>query len=792
MFILPQTLGRTCTRRGLSTIPQRASIIGQNLPVDIHPEVEEALAHNKPVVALETALVTHGLPHPASLDVPVKLEKIVRSQGSIPATIGLVGGRVKIGLERNELERLADRRGRPAKISRRDIAAAIATGRDGGTTCSATLVFAALAGIKVFATGGLGGVHRGGENSLDISADLQELARCPVGLVSSGVKSILDIKRTLEYLETLGVPVISYSKTKEFPAFFSRHSGHNVPWNMDDPLTAAKLLYTQNQLGLQNGALIAVPIPEEHEAAGKEIQKLVDQAVRESEENGANRLGNDTTPWLLDRIAKLSQGRSLTNNIALLENTAVVGGQIAVEYQKLAGKESPRMNPSSSFRNYSVSLLGVQQNLVQSSSNSSQIPPAAIVPHPSDANVIIVGCAAVDVTAQETVGLSPELAKHSTTPGRVNLSLGGVGRNIAEATHRVMKAKFPGLSSLLLAPIGEDPFAQIISSGLQTSGMRTDGLITFVDEDTAVCNMVLDGQGGLVGGVADMKINEKITADAIIPHLTKHVPSLVALDGNITPATLQALVAYCNEHRLKVLFEPTSVIKSNSVLPAVAAALKEEYLGAPITYCTPNLLELNQLYEMAQSEQYGLMESQSWWSVVDSLNLGTAFRMELEQLSRRPITETNSRPGNTLSFLVEQGVAQKAIHLLPFFQHLIIKCGDQGVLVVMNISPLDAATSGWKNEKSNPRQRHIVATGKSGEIIVIQHFPPLPVEAVMNVTGAGDSFVGALLATLANSPAAPYNPKTLNEAVSTAQKAAVLTLQSPFAVSPLLSIMSAA
>jgi len=310
-------------------------IRNRRAPLDVHPEVEEALINRRAVVALETALVTHGLPYPSSLEVPLALEGIVRSTGAIPATIGIIDGRIKIGLKKDELARLAERRYKPAKVSRRDIATAITTRSDGGTTCSATLVFAALAGIKVFATGGLGGVHRGGETSLDISADLQELTRCPVGLVSSGIKSILDIGRTLEYLESLGVPALTYGESREFPAFFSRHSGFYVPWNVETSLNAAKVLHTQWQLGMQNGVLIAVPIPEEYEAVGEKIQLSVNQAVSESEQNGINKSGRDATPWLLNRIAELTKGESLVSNIALLKNTALIGGQIAVNYQKL-------------------------------------------------------------------------------------------------------------------------------------------------------------------------------------------------------------------------------------------------------------------------------------------------------------------------------------------------------------------------------------------------------------------------------------------------------------------------
>lgn len=231
--------------------------------------------------------------------------------------------------------------------------------------------------------------------------------------------------------------------------------------------------------------------------------------------------------------------------------------------------------------------------------------------------------------------------------------------------------------------------------------------------------------------------------------------------------------------------EPTSTLKSTVILPAIAAALHQDDLRAPITYCTPNLLELTRLYEVARSEHF-LENHPAWWSVVDNLNLGSVFRIDLEQLSRRPVSDRDPLGAN-LSFLLDQGYAQKAIYLLPFFQHILIKCGDRGALVVMRISTGDTAFSGWKNERSNPIRRYVVAEGKNGELLVIQHFPPLPVKLPVSVTGAGDSFVGALLAMLVDDSSKLYHPETLQELMSTAQKAAVLTLECQSAVSPLLS-----
>ncbi|KAG6862362.1 hypothetical protein C0995_011802 [Termitomyces sp. Mi166 len=687
--------------------------------VDVHPEVEDALASNKPVVALETALITHGFPYPANSELALSLESIVRAQGSIPATIGLIDGRVKIGLEKKEIERLANKEKRPAKISRRDIAAAMALKSDG-----------ALAGIKVFATGGLGGVHRGGEKSMDVSADLAELTRCPVALVSAGVKSILDIPRTLEYLETLGVPVLTYGATHEFPAFFSRHSGVNVPWNVTDPIKAAEILYKQWQLGMKNGVVFAVPIPEQFEEIGVHIQRAVDQAVAESEDNGISKLGKEATPWLLSRVGELTQGTSRASNIALIENTALVGGKIALEYQKLINKP----------------CLAIP-SIPKVTANDSPLPPA---------NLMIIGSSAVDVTAQ-ALGMKENLKNHSTSPGTIFLSLGGVARNVAEASHRILSARSSHLSPILVSPIGNDAFGRLLVEETIQFGMRVDGFISS-NRRTAVCNMFLDNDGGLTSGIADMDITAELEADTVIPLIEKHKPRLVALDGNLSPEAIKGVLGHC---------------------------IKNDIQGrAPITFISPNTLELAHIFSHA--ELLGLTAHPAWWRMIDDLSLGSSFRLDLERLARLNVDDNDPSRG-TLAFLINQGIAQMSIKLLPFFQHLIIKCGEQGVIVAMRVSGSVSTKSLWAGMNSEITQRRIIAHGSSNESAILQHFPPHPIERVVNVTGAGDSFVGALLANLVHQPHIFNDPVGSANVVSMAQHAAILTLQSNLAVSPLLS-----
>ncbi|KAA1471543.1 indigoidine synthase A-like protein [Dentipellis sp. KUC8613] len=775
--------------RGAHGLPASlARALDNDAPIDVHPEVEDALRTRKPIVALETTIITHGMPYPANRDTAQSVERNVRSTGAIPATIGLLGGRIKIGLDAGQLEHLADTEGNPGavKLSRRDLGAAIALKKDGGTTCSTTLILAALAGIKVFATGGLGGVHRGGEASMDVSADLHELSKCPVGLVSAGVKSILDIGRTLEYLETLGVPVVTYGPTNDFPAFYSRKSGFHSPWVVNDPLTAANILHSQHQLGMRNGALFAAPIPEAYEAVGQDIQRAVEQAVQESEANGMSKRGKEVTPWLLNRVKELTQGQSLASNIALIENTSLIGGRIAVEYARMANEGNSEQSLSSKEALYSGLSLPPA---------STARPTAPVQTQDGPAKLMVIGSAAVDITARTIPSTGSDLDRglHSTSPGSVSLCLGGVGRNMAEAAHRILVSQSPSLASAvsLVSSVGNDSFGRLLVDETRQMGMRTDGIATVDSHRSAVCNMVLDGSGNLIGGVADMDVIKSLDKEKVLEQIKRRSPALVALDANISGDLMSAVVKHCVSNNIPTFYEPTSVIKSTTILPAISAALDASPSSSsqsPITFASPNLLELVELYASAR-DVHELTSHARWWSTIDTFAIGAEFRMALEQLARLSALANPPSTGEdkrTLSFLTEQGIAQMAINLLPFFQHIVIKCGALGVVLVMRV-PGD--TSPWASERSNPRRRYIVAHGRS-ETVVLKHFPAhaLAGDAVVNVTGAGDSLVGALLAMLTQNPNLFQDEKTMDEAVEVAQRAAIATLGSELAVSPKLSI----
>ena len=297
---------------------------------DFKEEVRKALKDGRPVVALESTLISHGFPYPENLKVAGEMEEIIRGCGVMPATIAIIKGKMKVGLTRSEMEFMATSED-ILKASRRDLAVIIAKGLNGATTVAATMIVAERAGIKVFATGGIGGVHRGAEKTFDISADLQELSRTPVSVVCSGAKSILDLPLTKEYLETMGVPVIGFG-SKELPAFYCRESGMKVDYVVNNEVEAAKIIRAMQDLGLGGGIIIANPIPEEYALSMEYMNEMIEEAIESAEKEGIK--GKKLTPYLLNKIKELTGGKSLKANIELVKNNARVAAKIARELMK--------------------------------------------------------------------------------------------------------------------------------------------------------------------------------------------------------------------------------------------------------------------------------------------------------------------------------------------------------------------------------------------------------------------------------------------------------------------------
>ncbi|MEL7220341.1 MAG: pseudouridine-5'-phosphate glycosidase [Bacteroidota bacterium] len=294
--------------------------------LDIKEEIQDAVSDKKPVVALESTIISHGMPYPENVQTALEVEQIIRDAGAIPATIAVMDGQLKAGLSQDEIEQLGQQGLSVTKASRRDLPFLLRNRQHGATTVAATMIVAAQAGIKVFATGGIGGVHRNGAQSFDISADLQELARTNVAVVCAGAKSILDLPLTLEYLETYGVPVIAY-QTDEFPAFYTRESGLKAPYRLDDPSAIAECLKIKWKVELTGGIVIANPVPAAYSMDATHIAAVIDQAIVEADRQGIN--GKAVTPFLLSKIKNLSAGKSLVSNIELVRSNAQLAAQIA-------------------------------------------------------------------------------------------------------------------------------------------------------------------------------------------------------------------------------------------------------------------------------------------------------------------------------------------------------------------------------------------------------------------------------------------------------------------------------
>ena len=304
-----------------------------NRYLDVAPEVQAALDAGKPVVALESTIISHGMPYPQNVETALKVEQIIRDGGAVPATIAIIGGRLKAGLTAEDIDYLGKTGAGVTKASRRDLPVLVAQKKDGATTVTTTMMIAAMAGIQVFATGGIGGVHRGAETTMDISADLEELAQTPVMVVCAGAKSILDLGLTLEYLETHGVPVIGY-QTEELPAFYTRKSGFGVDYRMDTPAEIAEAFHVKRALGLKGGMLVTNPIPEEYSMDADAINGAIAEAVEEAKAQGIH--GKATTPFLLAKIKDITGGSSLDANIQLVYNNARLATAAACELSRLA------------------------------------------------------------------------------------------------------------------------------------------------------------------------------------------------------------------------------------------------------------------------------------------------------------------------------------------------------------------------------------------------------------------------------------------------------------------------
>ncbi|XP_055938833.1 uncharacterized protein LOC129968698 isoform X2 [Argiope bruennichi] len=456
------------------------------------------------------------------------------------------------------------------KVSRRDLPYLISQCLSGGTTVAATMALAYRSGISVFATGGIGGVHRGGETSMDVSADLCELSRTPIAVVSAGVKSILDIGRTLEYLETLGVCVAAFGASKDFPAFFTPKSNFKAPCNVESYEEAARLIDSRNQLQLESGILIAVPIPEEYHEQGLQTESVIEEALNEARER--NILGRDVTPFVLKRIQELSGGAALEANIGLLQNNARVGAQIAVA-----------LNHLNSSRSGPISSRTLRSPVKQEARN--------VFSSPSGRPVVIGGSILdIHVKTLEDVKMDGR-----TLAGKVESTAGGVGRNVADCLARLQ------LNPFFVSSVGAQEHAQALLSKM--NHMDTSGIKIVADARTATCIVLLDHCGECLFVIGDMDIHDSLVPEQVEAHRSiMSAAPLVVIDGNIPLKSLDRIFHLCSENRIPVWFEPTDL--SRAMRPFQASAKWRSALA----YASPNINELRVMHNAVFGTDFQLSE----------------------------------------------------------------------------------------------------------------------------------------------------------------------------------------
>lgn len=484
--------------------------------IRVSKPVAKAIALNLPVVALESTIITHGMPFPSNLETARDVEDIVRQGGGVPATIAIIQGIIHVGLEPSELEMLAKLPSKEVtKCSRRDIAAVVAGKGYGATTVSATMLIAELVGIQVFVTGGIGGAHRGVEQTWDVSADLTELGRTQVCVVCAGIKSILDIPKTLEILETQGVTVTSLG-CDEFPAFFSAKSGIKTPRRLETPKDCAQVFHRQQDLGIQTGMVVAVPVAEAQRSGGASIELAIQQAIREVETQMIG--GRDVTPYILNRVNQLSGGKSLEINIALIKNNASVGVQIAKELSSLRRT-----------------------------------------------NIAVVGSCAIDIMFCP----SDKLISGTSNPGTMSKYYGGVGRNIAECLGRL------GSRPYLISAVGDDLDGKSLVNHISEVGVNVDFMLRRPDRMTSSYISLLDPVSKeLALGASDMACIEALTTAFVVESILKISSKLgwVVLDGNLDMDAIKEISA-CIAPISKLWYEPISVSKAVKCIPALKAGL---------------------------------------------------------------------------------------------------------------------------------------------------------------------------------------------------------------------------
>ncbi|EKD20647.1 uncharacterized protein L3040_006371 [Drepanopeziza brunnea f. sp. 'multigermtubi'] len=778
-----------------------------DLPVfKVSDEVRYALKDNQPVVALETTIYTHGFPYPDNVALALDLEEIVRKNGAIPATIGVLDGVARVGLSAQEIIELASSAGKPEtmKVSRRDLPyvmgmALAGVKMNGGTTVSGTMMLAHRAGIKVFGTGGLGGVHRGAEDSMDISADLNELGRTPVAVISSGCKSFLDIPRTLEYLETQGATVCTFRDGRtgsdiEFPAFYTRESGIKSHALVRDARDAAAIIYSQEILGhysnMHSGMLFANPIPKEFALPKEEIDAAIEQAVKEAAEQGFHGAAN--TPFILARIKDLTEGNSLPANRALVESNVTMAARVAKhlaifrsrkninqEFIKHVEKKSQSIAPEI-FESIEESVEPAKK--IESPAVASFVEPGVVQTSKKSHSIYVLGSVAMDLSCDyiplkerggsASDGAHPESPRLQTSNiATIIPSIGGVGHNVALAAHRASGSSSVQLRSF----IGDDLAGKTVLAALAEEGLDSSGIATIPAGRTAQYVAVNDGKKDLVLAMADMNLFATESPQTLIMQRPPSSLKWAVVDANWQRGSIRKIISHYHALDAHVAFEPVSVAKSAGLFepdatadPAGAHTL-QPFPANQIDLATPNQHELAAMH--AAARKHGHFDSDAWWKTIDALGIPSSGARD------RLVSITNPA-------MADEGIPQQAIQLLPLIPTILTKLGADGVLVTELLRPGDSRLF------DPAHAPYILSRCSNGTASVggvyMRLFPAVEaVQDVVSVNGVGDTFLGVLVAGLAK------GLKLDAHLIDIAQRGAVMTLRSKESVSPHLGALSA-
>ncbi|KAI2787377.1 Pseudouridine-5'-phosphate glycosidase [Penicillium oxalicum] len=749
--------------------------------LQVSEEVRDAVATGKPVVALETTIYTHGFPYPENVALAQLLESVVRKNGGVPATIGILGGVARVGMSPDEIVELAStvENKSAIKVSRRDLGYICGMGMagkkiHGGTTISGTMILSELAGIRIFGTGGLGGVHRGGENTMDVSADLTELGRTPVTVISSGSKSFLDIPRTLEYLETEGVCVGTFADGRtgpvDFPAFYSRDSGIRSPKVIQNEAEAAAIVYAQSHLPVRSGLLFCNPVPEEASFDKLEMDRIVAEAVRLAEVQGYT--GSDNTPFVLAKIKELSGGKSVVANRALIESNVQRATRVAVELAKLEnGDRGVKAGHMPAIPSPTKST-----NLDQPKSHQTVSPPSQSHA-PEKADLVVAGSLAIDLSC-DYAPFTPESSQdapvpHTSNPAVIGQSLGGVGHNVALA------ARYIGSEVLFCSVVADDLSGRAALSALETEGLDNAGIQILPAKSgtrTAQYVAINDAKKDLVVAMADMGIVELSEKELDFdqfwePLMASAKPHWVVVDANWRPEVIAKWTSMARKHGARVAFEPVSNAKSRRLFLRDPASGADAPIGPTqtvpnhvISLACPNRYELSTMYMAAREAQ--LFDSPSWWAAIDAMGLSPSGSRE------RLVMATSAK-------LVDEGLPQQSIQLLPFIPCIITKLGGAGALLTQLLPRNDPRLT---DPESAP---YILSRTSSTDVpfggVYMRLFPPaaiLAADEVVSVNGAGDTLLGVLVAGLAK-----YPTLRVENVLPLAQEASRRTLMSAGGVS---------